>query len=162
MSESNEKEIKLTLDEVNELVSNFLKKYPFTISWRIRQHCKVLTKHLNPGEKIIYIFTAQNNSRTFNICESCVIAFTNKRIILARKNILWGYQLLTVTPDLFNDFEVYKGMIFGRLDIDTVKEVIKLSDIDPRALVEIETNLSEYLLKIKPKFMKKKEKEETN
>jgi hypothetical protein len=52
---------------------------------------------------------------------------------------------------MFNDFEVYKGLIFGRLDIDTVKEVIRLSDIDPKALIDIETNLSEYILKVKPR-----------
>ena len=39
------------------------------------------------------------------------------------------------------------------LSSDTVKELIRLSDIDPRALTEIETNLSEYLLKVKPQAM---------
>ena len=54
---------------------------------------------------------------------------------------------------MFNDFEVYKGLIFGKLEIDTVKEVIKLSNIDPKALVDIETHLSEYLLKVKPEYI---------
>ena len=52
---------------------------------------------------------------------------------------------------MFNDFELSKGIIFGKLDIDTVKEVIRLSNINSKALVEIETNLSEYILEIKPK-----------
>ena len=55
---------------------------------------------------------------------------------------------------MFNDFEVYKGLIFGKVEIDTVKEVVDLSDIDPKALVEIETQLSEYLLKVKPCYMR--------
>lgn len=144
----------MTFREVNKLVADFLKKYPFTITWRLRQHSKVLAKHLNPTEEIFYIFPAQKNANTFDIFSTCIVAFTNKRILIAQKNVLWGYKLFSVTPDMFNDFEVYKGLIFGRLDIDTIKELIKLSDIDPRALVEIETNLSEYLTKIKPKFIK--------
>ena len=59
----------------------------------------------------------------------------------------------------FETISVNKGMIFGKVDIDTVKEVVKLSDIDPKALVEIETNLSEYLLKVKPSFTKEQNEE---
>ena len=147
----------ITVDEVNQLASDFLRKFPLTICWRIRQHSKIMAKHLNPDEEIYYLFPAQKNFSSFTIYETCLTAFTNKRILVVRKNILWGYQMFSVTPDLFNDFEVYKGLIFGKIDIDTAKEVIKLSNIDPRALVEVETNLSEYLLKIKPKFIKNKE-----
>ena len=42
----------------------------------------------------------------------------------------------SITPDLFNDFQVYRGWIFGRVDIDTVKEVVQLSNLDPKSLVE--------------------------
>ena len=44
------------------------------------------------------------------------------------------------------------------LYIDTVKEMVQLSNLDPRSLVEVETNLSEYLLTMKPKFVNKDEK----
>jgi len=150
-----EEKKKLSLDEIYFMAANFLKKYPWTIAWRIRQHSKVLAKHINAGEEILYIFPAQKNPNPFDIFSTCIVAFTNKRIVIAQKKVYWGYLLMSVTPDMFNDFEVYKGMILGRLDIDTIKEVIRLSDLDPKALVEIETNLSEYLLKVKPKFIKK-------
>ena len=75
----------------------------------------------------------------------------NKRILIGQKRVLWGYNITSITPDMFNDFELSKGLIFGKLDIDTVKEVIRLSNLDSKALVEIETNLSEYILEIKPK-----------
>ncbi|MBR2713096.1 MAG: PH domain-containing protein [Bacilli bacterium] len=155
-----ENQTRVTMDEVYTRACEFLKKYPLTISWRIKQHSKVLAKHLNLGEKLIYIFPAQKNADTFNIYDTCLIGLTNKRIIIAQKNVLWGYQLISVTPDMFNDFEVYKGLIFGKIDIDTVKEVIRLSDVDPRALVELETNLSEYLTKVKPKFTRKEHHED--
>ena len=154
-----EKRTKLTFEELYSQINKFLKKFPLTIAWRIRQHTKVLAKHINLGEELFYIFPAQKNPNPFNFFSTCLVAFTSKRIIIAQKKVVWGYLFMSVTPDMFNDFEVYKGMILGRLDIDTIKEVIRLSDLDPRSLVEIETNLSEYLLKVKPKFVKHKEKE---
>ena len=105
---------------------------------------------MNADEEVIYIFPAQKNPSPFDIFSTCVIAFTNKRILIAQKRVLPGYRINSITPDLFNDFQVYRGWIFGRVDIDTVKEVVQLSNLDPRSLVEIETNLSEYLLKMKP------------
>lgn len=136
--------------ETYNRVSEFLKKYPLTIAFRLNQHVKILDKHLNEGEEIFYIFPAQKNPNVFDIFSTCVIAFTNKRILIAQKRVLPGYRINSITPDLFNDFQVYRGWIFGRVDIDTVKEVVQLSNLDPRSLVEIETNLSEYLLKMKP------------
>ncbi len=141
-----------TPEEIYATVTDFLRRYPLTITWRIKQHSNIIAKHLNEEEKIYYIFAAQRNPNSFNIFSTCIIAFTNKRIMIAQKRVLWGYNLVSITPDMFNDFEVYKGLIFGRLDIDTIKEQIKLSDIDPKALVEIENNLSDYLVKVKPKL----------
>lgn len=135
-------------------VNLFLKKYPFTIVFRIKKHIKVLVKHLNEGEEVFYIFPAQKNISICDIFSTCVVAFTNKRIIIAQKRVVPGYRLSSITPDLFNDFQVFKGLLFGKVNIDTVKEVVQLSNIDPKSLVEIETNLSEYLLKEKPKILR--------
>lgn len=140
--------------DLYQRVNEFLKKYPFTIVFRLRKHVKVLEKHLNPGEEVFYIFPAQKNSSVFDIFATCVVAFTNKRILIAQKRVVPGYRLSSITPDLFNDFQVFKGLFFGKLDIDTVKEVVHLSNLDIRCLNELETNLSEYLLKEKPKIMK--------
>lgn len=155
MSEENKKIV--TFEEIYNSCNEFLRKYPLTITWRIKQHSKVIAKHINQGEELYFVFPAQKNASVFNIFSTCLVTLTNKRILIAQKNILWGYKLISVTPDMFNDFEVFKGLIFGRIDIDTVKEVIRLSDIDPKALPEMETKLSEYLLKVKAK----EEKEET-
>ena len=78
---------------------------------------------------------------------------TNKRILIAQKRVLPGYNLNSISIDLFNDFQVYRRLIFGRVDIDTVKEIVQVSNLGPKSLVEIETNLSEYLLKQKPKVL---------
>lgn len=135
-------------------ISEFIKKYPLTMAFRLGKHCKVIEKHLNPEEEVIYAFPAQKNMSSFEIFSSCIVAFTNKRILVAQKRVLPGYRLNSITPDMFNDFQVYRGFIFGRIDIDTVKEVVQFSNLDPRSLTEIETSLSEYLVKEKPKYLK--------
>ena len=143
--------------DINKLANDFLSKYPMTVAWRISQHAKVMEKHLNPDEEIFYLFVAQKNPNPFDIFSTCLVALTNKRIMVAQKRVIFGYNLKSITPDLFNDFSIYKGIIFGKAYIDTVKEFIALSNIDPKALPEIETNLSEYLLRIKERFGKNKD-----
>ena len=34
----------------------FKKRYPLTIGWRLRQNSAIVEKHLNPGEKVLYVF----------------------------------------------------------------------------------------------------------
>lgn len=146
------------MQDLYQRVSEFMKRYPLTMVFRLSQHIKVLNKHLNEGEEVFYIFPAQKNTSIFDIFSTCVVALTNKRLLIAQKRVVPGYRLNSITPDLFNDFQVFRGLIFGKVNIDTVKEVVQLSNLDPRSLTEIETNLSEYLLKEKPKILKSYEK----
>ena len=69
-------------EELYKRVSEFLEKYPFTIAFRVGKHLKIIDKHLNQGEEVFYIFPAQKNYSVFDIFSTCVIAFTNKRIII--------------------------------------------------------------------------------
>ena len=140
-------------EEIRTRVYEFLKKYPFTIAFRLSAHMKVISKHLNPGEEIIYLFPAQKEMG--GPFSTCIVCCTNKRIMIAQKKVLPGYYLNSITPDLFNDFQVKKGFVFGKVTIDTAKEVVHLTDLDPRSLPEVETNLSEYLLHEKPKILNK-------
>lgn len=138
---------------------DFMHKYRFTIAWRIRSHCKIIDKHLNPGEKILYIFAGQKNDRAIDIFNTYVVAFTNKRIMVGTKRVLFGYFFKSVTPDMYNDLTIHKGLLFGRVTIDTVKEVIVITNIDPRALSEIETNITEIMIKQKKELDVKVKKE---
>ncbi len=141
---------------IYELVDEFRKKYPLTIGWRRYKHAKILIKHLNNNEHLQYVFFAQNNNTIFNIWQSCVVGLTNKRILIARKNIIVGYLLSSVTPDLFNDLQVSGGIFWGRVHIDTIKEFITLSNIDKRALPEIESNISSFMIEQKKKYYQEK------
>ena len=142
-----------------EMVSEFKRKYPRTIAFRIKKHCEIIEKHLNPGEEIIYAFAAQKNTSTFEIFYTNVVVLTSKRIMVATKRVVPGYFLITITPDMFNDLTVKKGLLWGSAIIDTIKEVTVLSNIDPNALPEIETIISEYMMEEKKKY-KPREKEE--
>ena len=103
----------------------------------------------NPKEKILYVFAGQKNDRAVDLFNTYVIAFTNKRILVGTKRVLFGYFLKSITPDMYNDLTIHKGLFWGSIIIDTVKEIITITNIDPKALTEIETNVSEIMLKHK-------------
>ena len=138
--------------EVYPMVNEFLRKYPLTMAFRLRQHCKVMEKHLNPGEEILYIFAGQKNNRSIGLPNTFIIALTNKRLLFARKRIFFGYFFYAITPDLFNDLKVESGLIWGKIIIDTVKELAIISNISISALNEIETNITEYMITEKRKY----------
>lgn len=141
---------------VYEELKKFKKKYPMTISWRLKKHAKIIEKHLNPEEEILYAFAAQKNDNPLDIITTYAVVITNKRILLASKRVLFGYFLVSITPDLFNDLSVKMGLIWGKIIIDTVKEVVTLSNIQRDALDEIETNITKYMMKEKQKYQQSK------
>lgn len=140
------------MNDVYKKVLEFKNKYPMTISWRLKKHAKVIDKHLNPGETVKYAFCAQKNNNPFDIITTYAIVLTNKRILLGSKRVLFGYFFTAITPDMFNDLQVSMGLIWGKVTIDTVKEVVVLSNIQREALDEIETQITEYMMKEKQKY----------
>ena len=142
-----------TLQKLRE----FQSKYPGGIAWRVKKHCKVLDTHINSDEKILYVFAGQKNDSFTNIFQTCVVCLTNKRILIGQKGVLWGYHLNSITPDLFNDMEVHMELIWGRVIIDTIKEVVTISNLSKKALPEIETEISTFMMKEKAKYARKEE-----
>ena len=130
----------------------FKKKYPMTIAWRLRAHSKIIEKHLNPDENIRFVFAAQKNNNPLDIITSYIITITDKRIMLGQKRLLFGYFFTTITPDMFNDLTVRMGIIWGKVCIDTVKEVVYLSNIQREALPVIETQITQYMMEEKKKI----------
>lgn len=143
-------------NSVYKKVKEFKKKYPWTISWRLKANCKIIEKHMNPEEEVLYAFAAQKNDNPFDIITTNVIVITNKRIMLGQKRLLFGYFFTAITPDLFNDIAIKMGILWGKVVIDTVKEVVYLSNIQKKALPEIETAITEYVMKEKKRISKPK------
>ena len=139
-------------NKVYNLALRFKRKYFGTIAFRLRAHSNILAKHINPDEKLLYVFCGQKGYSNREIFSTCVVALTNERIIIATKRVLWGYFLTSVTPDLFNDLKVQAGMFFGKVIIDTAKELIIISNLSKDSLREVETAVSSYMVKEKKKL----------
>lgn len=137
---------------VYDLAKQFKRRYPGSLVFRVKKHAEVLEKHLNPGEKPSFVFIGQKNQSNFELFSSCVIAITDRRILIAKKRLLWGYFLSSITPDLYNDMQIYQGLMWGTVTIDTVKEEMVVSNISKKGLDEIETRISEFMMAEKKKY----------
>ena len=137
---------------IYQKLKEFKRKYPITIAWRLRRHAKIVEKHLNPDEKVLYCFVAQKGFSSIDIFSTYAVVLTDKRIILARKRVLFGYFFLPITPDMYNDLTVKSKIIWCKIYIDTVKETVELSNGATRAASEIETSITEYMMDEKKKY----------
>ena len=141
------------MGKVYDQVRMFKAKYPNTITWfRLKKHAAVIESHLNPGEEPIYSFAGQKNDNMLDILATCVVCLTNERILIGQNILFVGYSLSSITPDMFNDMQVYEGVIFGKISIDTVKEEVILTNLDKRALPEVETAISSFMMEEKKKY----------
>jgi hypothetical protein len=136
----------------------FVKKYPMAVTWfRLKKHCNVIDKHLNPGEEILFIFAGQLDNNQLSFFNTGVVAFTNQRIIIAQNRLIVGYMFSSVTYDLYNDMQVYASLIWGSVCIDTVKEQIYVSNLDKKSLPEIETNITTTIKDLRDTYSKRED-----
>ena len=140
--------------DVYSKVAGFKKRFKGTVAWRLKAHSKVIQKHLNPDEQVVYAFAGQKGFSSFELFNTYVVVVTNKRILLAQKRVLFGYLFLSITPDMFNDLTVSSGVIWSKVVIDTIKEVVIVSNISKRAVSEIETNITETMMREKKNYVK--------
>lgn len=134
---------------IYSMALRFKKKYSGTIAFNLRKHSQVVESVIDNDEKVLYVFCGQKDDTHKMIFDTCVVALTNKRIIVGQKRILWGYQITTITPELFNDLKINAGLLFGKVEIDTVKENLFISNLDKASLDEIETNVNNIMLENK-------------
>ncbi len=87
-------------NETYKMALEFKKKYPGTVAWRIKKHARIVNLHLNKDEKLVYVWTCQKNDNPFDIINTYVVAITDKRILMGRKRLLFGYFLDSITPDM--------------------------------------------------------------
>ncbi len=136
-------------NEVYEKASSFLKRHPGTVAWRVKKHCRVAENLINNDEKILYAFIAQKGPSALDIVSTHVVVITDKRIVVAQKRLIFGYLYYSITPDMFNDFTIKMGLIWGNAIIDTIKETVVLSNLSSSALREVETVLTKYIMQKK-------------
>lgn len=139
---------------VYNLVLKFKKKYSNTIAIRLKKHSKIVEDIIDKNEKVLYAFCGQRNDEHHLLFDSCVVALTNKRIIIGEKRALFGYYLITISTELFNDLKISTGIFWGKIEIDTVKENVFISNLDKRSLDEIETNFNKIVYENKKRIQK--------
>ena len=137
---------------IYERVLEFKRKFPKTVAFRLKKHSSVVEKHLNPDEEVLYVFCGQKNIFSYMFINTCVIALTNKRIIIGQKRLIFGYFFTTITPDLYSDLKVRKNLIWSDVEIDTIHENVYLSNLDPEAAIEIETVITNFMMREKKNY----------
>ena len=105
--------------------------------------------HINDDEEVLYAFAAQKGASALDILSTHVVVVTNKRLVVAQKRLIFGYFYYSITPDMFNDFTIKMGFIWGRAIIDTIKEKVILSNLSAGAMREVETVLTKYIMQKK-------------
>lgn len=142
-------------NRVYETCKDFLRKYPKTLAWRIKQHSKVIEQHINEDEVVLFSFAGQKNTNFLQPFFTTVIVFTNKRMLLGIKRFFGRSYYTSITPDMLNDFEIRTNILFGSVEIDTIKEHFIIGCLDKKSLPKIEDALSKYMVNEKLKYMKK-------
>ena len=146
-------------NNIYNLAMSFKKRYPGTIAWRLKNHCKIAQKHLNDDENVLYVFAGQRNDNWYDIISTSVFVITDKRLIIAQDRLLFGYFFYSITPDMFNDLTVISCLIWGKIKIDTIKELVTISNLSKKALDEIETSVTKYMMEEKKEYpLRNKEK----
>ncbi len=144
------------MSKILEEALKFKGSYPLTVAFRVKSHASIADKHLDSDEELKYVFVGQKNDTNFQFPNSFLIALTNKRMLFARKRLLYGYLFYAITPDMLNDVKIRADLIWGKIVIDTVKELVIISNLSRNSLDEIETAITKYMIeKRKSKDSKK-------
>ena len=140
--------------------SRFKRKYSFTIAARSRKHSQIIERVLDKDEEVLYAFCGQKNDSNVSLFQSCVVALTNKRIIIGQNRVVYGYFITSITPDLFNDLKINSSLFWGSVIIDTNKELVQISNLDKKSLDEIETMVNRIIMEDKQRLREKMEEKE--
>lgn len=138
--------------EIYKRVKEFKRKYPKTVAFRLKAHAKVASQFIGEDEEVKYVFAAQKNYKSYEIINTNIVVLTNKRLVVATKRLIFGYFVKMITPDMFNDLTIKDGIVWGKVIIDSVKEKVVLSNIDPRALSEIDDNITMTMIEEKKEY----------
>ncbi len=95
-------------------------------TWGIK-HFQVIENALLSNEEVIMTFIGLHNYKSSTEHDQhFAYAITNKRIIMAQKNMVAGEKIQTVYLDFINDITFNSGVLLGVLTIDTNKEVFNV------------------------------------
>lgn len=100
----------------------------FNAKWRLK-HFQIVENQLKDDEEVLVAFIGIKNyvSPTQHE-ENWAYAVTNKRIIIGQKGLI-GEKVDVISLRDLNDISFKKGMVYGILTIDTIKEEFNVAII---------------------------------
>lgn len=113
----------------------------FSAKWRLK-HFKVVEQQLKDDEEVLVCFIGLKNFVDIaNHEDNWAYAITNKRIIIGQKGLI-GEKVDVISLRDLNDVSFRKGLVFGVLMIDTIKEVfnVGLNKNSATSIHELVTN----------------------
>ena len=137
------------MNSIYDEALKFKKNYPATLAFRIKKHSQVAERHLDSDETLKYVFVGQKNNTNLELPNTYLIALTSKRMLVAKKRMLFGYMFYAITPNMLNDVKIKSSILWGKVIIDTVKELVVISNLDIRSLDKVETAITKYMIEKK-------------
>lgn len=113
----------------------------FNAKWRLK-HFQIVENQLNNDEEVLVAFIGIRNYVSLTKHEgNWAYAVTNKRIIIGQKGLI-GEKVDVISLRDLNDISFKKGVIYGVLTFDTIKEEfnVGLDKISATAIHELVTN----------------------
>jgi hypothetical protein len=104
---------------VYEKILRFKNKYPSTFALRLKKHAEVAEKSLMKGEKVYEAYCACNEN-----FRSYAIVITDKRIILAHKNLMFGYHVESISKDKIYKIDNEQGFKWSEISLNSLTETI--------------------------------------
>ena len=91
-----------------------------------RLHFELIEEALEPDEDVLFCFVGMHNASSLTKSEGYyAYAFTNKRIIYGRRNLV-GRTVSTLLYDNLNDITTENKVMFGTVTISTKNEIIRI------------------------------------
>jgi hypothetical protein len=155
--ESKASDIKGT-GRVAQLAKEYLAKYPTKFTFRANKHVETLEKYLgNRAKEVIRVVIGGHFVPTHEGNQwsgTCAVAFTNDKIFVAQKGLLFGTEnVKTINRDKIDDVQISRGVIYGMFTVHARSEYLVIGVLHKDALQELQQFLEKYAdakLKIKP------------
>lgn len=112
------------------------------------KHFKIIEDNLMDNENVYMSFIGLHNYiSTTKHDGNFAYVITNKRIIMAQKNVIAGEKFQTISLDNINDITFKSGALFATITIDTIKEVFNVG-LDKVSAKLINSKIHEVLNEI--------------
>jgi len=147
-------------------VKEYLDKHAVFFTFRINRHIDVMERYLKniPPESILKVIVGMQyiptkgqvgigelgkigmstGIDTYMNTGTVILAFTNDKIYIGHKNIIFGEYIKTINRNRIDDITIIRGLIWANINIESRSEKIIIGQIHKNATEEIQHFLDDY------------------